>query len=132
MKANPYQQYRRNQVEMASPEELVLLCYKGAIKHLKRALLKWDSLTREEQHNYLMTAQAILEELTIGLNFEAGEMAENLLKLYDYMHRQLVQANNNKDPEPIKEVVSLLEELKTAWEEAASLRAQGEDKKEKE
>lgn len=121
MQAIPYQQYKtykKNQVEMASAEELVLLCYKGAIKYLKQAVLKWDQNEHETVHNLLMTTQALLEELTLGLNIETGEIAENLLQLYDYMHRRLVEANNKKDVAPVKEVIGILEGIKEAWEGA--------------
>lgn len=119
MHGNPYQQYKKNQVEMASPEELVLLCYKGAIRYLKQALIRWDKVSNEDIHNYLMTAQALIEELTIGLNLDQDEsgIAKNLLHLYDYMYRQLVEANHKKDPKPVQEVMEMLEDLKATWEE---------------
>ncbi len=118
MHANPYQKYKKNQVEMASPAELTLLCFKGSIKNLKQLVDNWEEKKPEEIHEKLLKVQAILEELIFGLNEQAGEVVNHLASLYDYMQRRLVEANVKKDPEIIKEVLDMFEELKDTWEEA--------------
>ncbi len=120
MHANPYQKYKKNQVEMASPAELTLLCFKGSIKNLKQLADNWEEKKPAEINEKLLKVQAILEELSFGLNEQAGEVVNNLASLYSYMHRRLVEANVKKDPEIIEEVLDLFQELKDTWEGAMS------------
>ncbi len=120
MHANPYQKYKKNQVEMASPAELTLLCFKGSIKNLKQLVDNWEEKKPEEINEKLLKVQAILEELSFGLNDQAGEVVNNLASLYGYMQRRLVEANVKKDPGIIEEVLDLFQELKDTWEEAMS------------
>ncbi len=121
MKPNPYSQYKKVQVEMASPGKLALLCFNGIIKLLRQSLLIWDKEKNiEEINGKLLKAQTILEELMYGLNPAAGQLAYNLLQLYDYSHHRLVEANIQKNPDIIKEVLQIIVDLKDAWEQALS------------
>jgi flagellar protein FliS len=71
-------------------------------------------------HNYLVRAQAVINELLESIDVErGGEVARNLWRIYDYMNSRLVEANLRKDAAPAREVERLLRELLPAWEEAA-------------
>jgi len=111
--------YKRGQVESATPGQLIILLYDGAIDYLKRAenaLEKSGPECIEKFHNNLIAAQKIIAELTASLDMEkGGEIAENLFRLYDYMNHQLIEANMSKKVQPIHEVQGLLETLKSAW-----------------
>ncbi len=121
MEPNPYSKYKKAQVEMASPGKLALLCFNGIIKLLRQSLLIWEKGKNFEEINAkLLKAQTILEELMYGLNPGAGQVAYNLLQLYDYSHHRLVEANIQKDPDIIKEVLQIIVELKDTWEQALS------------
>ena len=112
--------YRRVEVETATPEKLVVMLYNGAIRHVedaKRAVLIKD-LGRT--HDHLIRAQEIVTELRGALNFAAGEVAQNLDRIYDYVHRLLVQANLKKDAAPLDECLGHLRELRDAWDEIAA------------
>ncbi|MPN40065.1 hypothetical protein SDC9_187600 [bioreactor metagenome] len=55
----------------------------------------------------------------ITLNMEAGgDVASSLMALYDYIYRQLVEANVQKSPDLVAQARGMLEELRTTWEEA--------------
>jgi flagellar protein FliS len=118
--------YRVNAVLTASPGQLVLMLYDGALKAMAIALDAFakpaDDLQRIEIINtQLLKAQAIIHELQSGLNFEAGgEFARSMNRLYDYHSRRLFDANIRKDPEPVIEVEKLVRELREAWAEMLS------------
>jgi len=115
--------YRSNAVLTASPGQLVLMLYDGALSALAIAR---DALERPEGdvrrleivNHQLLKAQAILSELQGGLNFEAGgDVAKSLNSLYDYYNRRLFQANLRKQVGPVVEVEKMLGELRSGWAE---------------
>ena len=120
--------YRANAVLTASPGQLVLMLYDGALRCLGIAR---EAFSRPEEdlqrlsiiNQQLQKAQLILTELQSGLNLEAGgEIARTLHQLYDYHNRRLFEANIRKNEAPVIEVERLLLELREAW---AQMLAQG-------
>jgi flagellar protein FliS len=114
--------YRANAVLTASPGQLVLMLYDGALQAMaiaKAALLDPEYPRRlEEVDSQLVKAQRILAELQCGLNLkEGGEFAQTMHRLYDYHMRRLFEANQRKQPEPVAEVENLVRELREAWAE---------------
>src|SRR5687767_979528 len=94
--------YRANAVLTASPGQLVLMLYDGALKAMALARQGFenpaDDPRRIEVINHqLLKAQAILTELQNGLNMEVGgEFAQTMHRLYDYHNRRLLEANLRK------------------------------------
>ncbi|MBE3580494.1 MAG: flagellar export chaperone FliS [Thermoanaerobacteraceae bacterium] len=115
---NPYQAYRTNQVFTLSQEKLVLMMYDGGLRFCRQGLAALKDRDYEKANENLIRAQEILAELMAGLNFEAGEVARQLYRLYEFMHWYLVQANVNKRAAMVEEVIELLQGLRDAWEEA--------------
>jgi flagellar protein FliS len=118
--------YRSNAVLTASPGQLVLMLYDGALKALALAR---DALGRPESdrkrlevvNQQLLKAQAIVAELQGGLNFEAGgEVAKSLNSLYDYYNRRLFEANLRKQVGPVIEVEKMIGDLRSGWAEMLS------------
>src|SRR5688572_9325615 len=113
--------YRANSILTASPGQLVLMLYDGALKAMAIALEAFnapadDPKRIEAINTQLMKAQAILSELQTGLNLEAGgEFAKTMHRLYDYHNRRLLEANIRKQVEPVIEVERLVRELRDAW-----------------
>jgi len=113
--------YRVNSILTASPGQLVLMLYDGALKALALAregfALPADEPRRIQVINeQLLKAQAILNDLQDGLNLEAGgEFARTMHRLYDYHNRRLLEANVRKQIEPVIEVERLVRELRDAW-----------------
>lgn len=115
---NPYAQYREMQVQTASPEQLVLMLYDGALRFCHAARAAMERQDYETAHNQVTRAQDVIYELMAGLNPEAGEMADHLFSLYEYFTFRLIQANLRRDPKPITEVLGLVGELRGAWAQA--------------
>lgn len=101
-----------------TPGELILMVYDGAIEYLKKAEEMLNKGDMEGKQKMLFRAQDCITELMCSLNMEAGEIANSLYRLYDYSNRRLAQANVQTQGEPIKEVLSILSELKGGWNEA--------------
>ena len=112
------QAYQRTQTETASPGELVVMMYKGAIKFLGSARQHLELRDLEATNRQLLRAQEIILELMISVDVTVGPVGRNLFDLYEFMHRHLVQANIRKDGQMIGEVEQLLRELVPAWEQA--------------
>ena len=115
--------YRSNAVLTASPGQLVLMLYDGALKAL---MLAQDAFAQpqgssrriEDINQQLQKAQAIISELQSGLNLrDGGEFAQTMNRLYDYHNRRLFNANLHKDIAPVVEVERLLREIRDAWAE---------------
>ncbi|MGI9951224.1 flagellar export chaperone FliS [Moorellaceae bacterium AZ2] len=117
--SNPYQAYQTNQVFTLSQEKLVLMLYDGVLRFCRQGLAALKNGDYEKTNKNLIRAQEILAELMAGLNFEAGEVARQLYRLYEFMHWYLVQANVNKSAAMVEEVMGLLQGLRDVWEEAA-------------
>ncbi|MBO8127325.1 MAG: flagellar export chaperone FliS [Firmicutes bacterium] len=120
MAVNPQQKYLEVQIQTAPPEKLVTMLYSGAIKFMTQAKKNIENGELEKAHNNLVRAQDIFYELISGLNMEAGEIAENLYKLYDFMIATLIEVNINKDPTKLVDIITMVSELKEAWVEATS------------
>ena len=113
--------YRANAILTASPGQLVLLLYDGALKAIALARQGFDTPAEDPRrieviNHQLLKAQAILSELQNGLNMEVGgEFAQTMYRLYDYHTRRLLEANLRKQVEPVIEVERLVRELRDAW-----------------
>ncbi len=117
---DPYAQYKKTRVETASPAELITMLYDEAVKSLKLAVKAIEDKKPEIAHNNIIKVQDILDELSFSINKEqGGEIAENLLSLYDYMKHQLIEANLKKETTLVNEVCQMVEELRATWQEAA-------------
>jgi len=122
MLANGYARtYRANAILTASPGQLVLMLYDGALKAIAIAREAFDAPSEDMRrietiNTQLLKAQSILTELQNGLNLEAGgEFARTMHRLYDYHNRRLLEANLRKQVEPVIEVERLVRELRDAW-----------------
>lgn len=117
--------YRQSQAQTASPTQLVVMLYDGAVRFLSLAREKMATGELEQRHIYLLKAQRILGELLASLDREkGGEVAENLSRIYLYMIQQLMEANMQDKAEPVNEVIELLLELRESWAQVDLLQKQ--------
>jgi len=123
--ARQTRQYKQQQIETATPEEILIMLYEGAIKFLVIAKKALDEKDIEKFHNNLLRSQHIILEFMTSLDMElGGEMAVNLYNLYEYLHYRLVQANVHKDVAMLDEVLDHLRKLKATWEQAIEIAVQ--------
>jgi flagellar protein FliS len=119
---NPWQSYRQVSTKTASPGQLVVMLYDGAIGFLERALTGFafeDPLEFNSTiSNNIMRAQQIVTELNGSLDMEqGGEISVTLRRLYYYMDAQLTQSNLKKTRGGIDESIRHLTVLRDAWRE---------------
>lgn len=113
-----YQAYQKNKYETASPHRLTLMLYNGAIQFASKAKQAIENKNIAETNTYVQKTQDIIYELISSLNTkEGGELASNLKSLYFYIIDRLVEANIKKLTPPLDEVIGILQEIKSAWEE---------------
>ena len=95
---------------------LIVLLYDGAIKFMKLAIKELEVNNYEAKGRYINKALDIINELDVMLNMNAGgEMASNLRKLYRFMTKHLSEADIKCDPQMIRDVIKLMEELNQSW-----------------
>lgn len=120
--ANPWQSYRQVATKTATPGQLVLMLFDGALRFLDKALVGFDLDDPLESNlainNNILKAQEILRELNMSLNMElGGEFAATMRRLYNYYDLQLSQSNLQKDPAGVRLVIRLLSVIRGAWAE---------------
>jgi len=92
------------------------MLYDGAIKFMRLAIKELEAKDYEAKGRYIDRAQDIINELNAVLDMESGgEIAANMRKLYVFMSKRLSEANVQRDPQMIREVISLMEELNKGW-----------------
>jgi flagellar protein FliS len=120
MLQNAAQTYQTNQVTTATPAELTLMLYNGAIKFIKQAKASLEERNFVKTHESLLKVQHIIYELMSSLKKDYP-IAYQFDRMYDYMLRRTVEANMRKDMEILVEVEGLLVEFRDTWREAMVL-----------
>lgn len=106
-------------IDSASPQRLVQLLLDGALETIAGAKGNMQRGEIAQKGERIGKAISIVEGLRTSLNFEAGELSENLQDLYDYVGRRLAEANLNDDADILDEVAGLLNQIKSAWDVVA-------------
>ena len=117
---NPYAQYNQNKILTASPAELTLMLYDGAIKFCNIAIMGVEQNDISKAHTNIMKVQKIIEEFQITLNFKY-EIANDFNNVYNYLMRRLREANMAKDKAILEEVLEHLHTMRDTWKEVMRL-----------
>ena len=117
---NPYKSYQQNSVNTASPGELTLMLYNGCIKFIKLAKKAITDKNVEEKNTNLIKAQNIIHEFMVTLNMDV-KVSSELMVMYDYINRRLVEANVNSDRSILEEVEGFVTELRDTWKQVIQL-----------
>lgn len=120
---NPYvKQYRKNQIETATPEQILILLYDGAIQYLNKAKIAIEQKNGEDCNKNIYGCQKIILEFMNTLDMEnGGEVAVNLHNLYQYFYNTLLTANIGRDIKKIDEILKHLKNLRETWSQAISI-----------
>ncbi|MCM3315550.1 flagellar export chaperone FliS [Rummeliibacillus sp. G93] len=120
---NAYNAYKQNSVTTASPGELTLMLYNGCLKFLHQAKKGILEKQMDVKNTNLLKAQNIIKELMSTLNMDLA-VSNEMMVLYEYMNRRLVEANIKVDPLIIDEVEGLLVEFRDTWKEVIKFNRQ--------
>ncbi|MGA9224748.1 MAG: flagellar export chaperone FliS [Mesobacillus sp.] len=120
---NPYQSYQQSSVNTASPGELTLMLYNGCLKFINLSKHAMEQKDIPARNTNILKAQKIVQELMVTLNMDL-EVSENMMSLYDYMHRRLIEANIKNDKAILEEVESLVTEFRDTWKQVIQMNRQ--------
>ena len=110
------QAYRENAVMGASPVQLVVMLYDGALRFMEEGKRAIESRDLETQNSKLQRAQKIVIELMTTLNFQqGGDIARSLVSLYAYVIGELVEGNMADDAKRIDNAMKTMKELRDSW-----------------
>ncbi|MCI9445977.1 MAG: flagellar export chaperone FliS [Lachnospiraceae bacterium] len=117
MNANQgYAAYNRNKIMTASPGELTLMLYEGAIKFCNIAISAIEQGEIQKAHDNIVKVERIIEEFRATLNHKYA-VAEDFENVYVYVYDRLVEANIKKDKEVLEEVLKHLRTMRDTWKE---------------
>ncbi|MFJ7683299.1 flagellar export chaperone FliS [Peribacillus butanolivorans] len=120
---NPYQSYQQNSVNTASPGELTLMLYNGCLKFITLGKKAIAEKNFQEKNTNLIKAQKIIQELMVTLKIDLA-ISKELMSLYDYLNRRLIEANIKSDLDILEEVEGFVIEFRDTWKEAIRLNRQ--------
>jgi len=110
------QNYFRTRVLTATPEQLQMMLYDGAIRFAEQARAALGAGDYERSYQMISRVQKILTEMTCGLKYDVlPELCEKLAALYNYVYRRLVDANVGHDVAAIDEALTLLKYQRETW-----------------
>lgn len=113
---NAFAQYNNNKIMTASPAELTLMLYEGAIKFCNIAIDAAEQKNVMKTHSNIVKVENIIAYLRNTLDMQYA-VAKEYDRMYDYLQRRLFQANMKKDVEILKEVNTHLRSIRDTWKE---------------
>ena len=119
-----YSAYANNRIMTASPAELTLMLYEGAIKFCNIAIEGVEQKDIEKAHNNIRKCDRVIEEFQITLN-RKYEVAKDFDEVYKYLRQRLLEANIKKDKEILEEVLEHLRTMRDTWKEVMRLTNNG-------
>lgn len=115
-----YAAYANSKIMTASPAELTLMLYEGAIKFCNIAIVAVEEKDVEKAHVNIVKVENIITEFQSSLN-EKYEVTKDFANVYQYLQERLMQANIKKDKEILEEVLKHLRTMRDTWKEVMKL-----------
>ncbi len=120
---NGYSNYANNKIMTASPAQLTLMLYDGAIKFCNIAIAAIEANDIEKAHNSIRRVEKIIIEFRNTLDHKYP-VAKDFDRVYEYLMYRLGQANIHKDKVMMEEVLTHLRSMRSTWEEVMKLAKQ--------
>lgn len=117
---NKYEQYSNNKIMTASPAELTLMLYEGAVKFCNIAIMGIEQKDVEKAHNNIVKTERIIQYLRETLNMKYV-VAQDFENIYVYLEQRLVEANIKKNKDILEEVCEHLRSVRDTWKEVMRL-----------
>ena len=111
-----YDAYAKNKILTASPAELTLMLYEGAIKFCNIAIAAIEEKDIEKAHNNITKVENIIAEFLSTLDHKYP-VAQDFENVYNYLMERLLEANLKKDKEILEEVLTHLRTMRDTWKE---------------
>ncbi len=120
MTQNMTMAYKNNSIQTASPADLTLMLYDGAIKFCNIALGAIENNDISKANTNIVKAEKIIVEFRATLDFKYP-VAKDFDLVYDYIYRRLVEANIKKDAEILEDALKYIREMRDTWKEVMRL-----------
>ena len=117
---NAYAQYTNSKILTATPAELTLMLYDGAIRFCNMAIIGVEDKNIEKAHNNITKVERIIDYFRQTLDMKYP-VAEDFERVYSYLGRRLVEANIKKDKAILEEVNQHLHAMRDTWSEVMKL-----------
>ena len=113
---NNTSEYLKTRVLTASPEQLQLMLYDGAIRFCEQARQAIKNKEIEKKFHLLTRAENIVLELCKSMREDlAPETCSKMRALYMFCYEKLVMANMNKGLEPLDDALKVLRHMRETW-----------------
>lgn len=116
MAYNPMAAYSTNKVTTATPAELTLMLYEGAIKFCNIAKVAMERNDMQSANLNMQKARNIIVELQTTLNFDYP-VAKDFDAIYTFIFERMVEANVSKNPAVVEEILVQLREIRDIWKQ---------------
>ena len=113
---NAYATYQNSKVLTATPAELTLMLYEGAIKFCNMAIMGIEQKNIQKAHTNIVKVENIITEFRATLDFKYP-VAKDFDQVYEYLNKRLLEANIKKDKEILEEVLTHLRTMRDTWKE---------------
>ncbi|MBP5265390.1 MAG: flagellar export chaperone FliS [Lachnospiraceae bacterium] len=113
---NAYAQYNNSKIMTASPAELTLMLYEGAIKFVNIAIVGIENEDNKKKCENIVKADRIIEEFQLTLN-DKYEVSKDFNNVYTYIRQRLLEANISSDKDILEEVLKHLRTMRDTWKQ---------------
>lgn len=113
---NAYAQYNNSKILTASPAELTLMLYEGAIKFCNIAITAIEHRDIQKAHLNIVKTEKIIDHFRATLDMKYP-VAQDFDRVYEYLQHRLVEANIKKDKEILEEVCGHIRSMRDTWKE---------------
>lgn len=120
MATNAAAAYQDSKILTASPAELTLLLYEGAIKFCNLAMMAMEKKDYSKANLNIIKAEKIITELRTTLDFKY-QVAKSFEEVYSYIYSRLIEANIRKDTQLLEEALGYIREMRDTWKEVMHL-----------
>ncbi len=120
MAMNATAAYKDSKILTASPAELTLLLYEGAIKFGNLAVYAIENKDYSKANLNVIKAEKIITELRATLNHDYP-VAESFERVYEHVYNRLVEGNIKKNVEILEEAIGYIREMRDTWKEVMRL-----------
>lgn len=117
---NGYAAYANSKIMTASPAELTLMLYDGAIKFCNIAIVAIEKNDIEKAHNNIVKVERIIAEFVSCLDHKYP-VAKDFENVYNYLTKRLHEANIKKDAEILEEVLKHLRTMRDTWKQVMEI-----------
>jgi flagellar secretion chaperone FliS len=123
--ANLYQQYKSQTLETLTKGEIVVKLFEEASKQISMSIFFTNNNNSFKAYNCIAKAQKIIKTLDFSLDMKYAISIE-LSEMYLFLHAKLGEAIAKNDLALMKELLSLVDDLKVTFRQAEKLaRAKG-------